>query len=239
MTHCDTPDLGRIKAVGLFLLDDRLAPIYGTSAGYVDDCPAGVETSDNVDEGESFTRRCADGTIKRFIPGTSSLQDIDVSVDLHWMDPDWLAQAGGAQPVLHDGQVIGWSDCTQSRFNVVVVIWQELLVSDGYDPNATDQCKDYVRIYPLRGARVTEQGTIGNEDNVVRVTGSTFASHALGSGPIELGCDPTTGDAEWLTDCLPSGCHRFRFVGGPPPVDCGAIDTVEPPTACTPANESP
>lgn len=238
MAHCDTPDLGRIKSVGLFILDDCLAPIYGPAAGYIDDCPANVETSDNLDEGEDFTRRCADGTIKRFLKGRTSLQDIEVNLDLHWLDPTWIAQAGGAQPVIHNGEVIGWSDCTQDRFNVLVVVWQEILGSDACDPTQTEPgCNDYVRLYPLKDARITEEGTIGAEDSYVRVTGSTSADHALGSGPIELACDPTTGDAQWLTDCLPSGCHRFKFIGGPAPTDCGAIDTTEPPEPCI--EESP
>jgi hypothetical protein len=231
--HCDTPDLGRIKSVGLFLLDDCLAPIYDLSAGYIDDCPAAVETSDNLDEGEDFTRRCANGQIKRFIKGEQSLQDIEVNVDFHWLDPTWVALSGGASPVMHNGEVIGWSDCTRSKFNVAVVVWQEILGADACDPTIDEPgCNDYVRLYPLKGARLTEEGTIGAEDSFIRLSGSTSDSHALGSGPLPLACDPATGLAEWLTDCLPSGCHRFKFIGGPAPDICGAMDTEAPPVPC-------
>jgi hypothetical protein len=236
---CETPDLGRIKAIGLFLLDDCLSPIYGPGAGYIDDCPAGLDTSDNMDEGEDFTRRCADGSIKRFVPGVQSLQSIEVNVDFHWLDPDWLSQAGGASPVMHNGEVIGWSDCTRSNFNVAVVVWQEILGSDACDPATTDPgCSGFIRVYPLKDARITEDGTPGDEDNVIRLTGQTSDAAQLGSGPIPLACDPTTGEAEWLTDCLPSGCHRFRFVGAGVPDECGAIDTVEPPTPCIDSDAS-
>lgn len=239
MAGCETPDLGRIQKVGLFLLDECLSPIYGIGTGYLDDCPAGVETSDNLDDGEDFTRRCADGSIKRFIKGKQTLQDIEVSVDFHWIDPNWLAQAGGAQPVMHNGEVIGYSDCTQSDFNVAVVVWQEILGSDACDPTNTDVgCSGFVRIYPLKGARITEEGDMGSEENYTRVTGSTTDAHALGSGPIPLACDPLTGQAQWLSDCLPSGCHRFRFVGAAPPEGCGAIDTVAPTTPCIEPVES-
>lgn len=237
MAHeCTTPDLGRIKKVGLFLLDDCLAPVYGVAAGFLDDCPAAFESSDNVDAGEDFTRRCANGEIRRFIKGVPSLQDIEVNVDFHWLDPDWISQAGGAQPIIHDGEVVGWSDCTSDRFNVAVVVWQEILGVDGCDPNSTDLCKDYVRIYPLKNARVTEEGTVGGEDGVVRITGSTDASNNLGSGPVELFCEPLTGDAAWATDCFPTGCHRFKFIGGPAPEGCGSFDTVEPPEPCVAAS---
>lgn len=235
---CSTPDLGRIQKVGLFLADDCMAPIYGPSAGYIDDCPAAVSTTDNLDEGEDFTRRCANGTIKRFVKGKQSLQNIDVELDFHWLDPDWMSAAGGATPIEHNGEIIGWSDCTQSEMNLIVVVWQEILGADACDPTSTDVgCNSFIRIYPVKGARISEEGQPGAEDNYIRVSGSTTDSHALGSGPLPLGCDPVTGEAEWLTNCLPSGCHRFRFVGAEAPEICGALDTEAPPTPCV--EESP
>ena len=223
MGNCTTPDLGRIKKVGLFLADDCLNPIYGADTGYLDDCPAAFETSDNVDDGEEFTRRCADGSIKRYIPGVKSLQSIEVNVDLHWLDPSWIAQAGGATAIEHDTEVIGWADGVSDRFNVVVIVWQEILGECGGGVTG-----DFVRIYPVTGATVTEEGTPGSEDNYVRITGSTSDSHNLGFGPIPLALDAVTGDAEWLTDPLEDGTHRFRFIGGTAPDGCGAIATVDP-----------
>lgn len=234
MASCETPDLGRIKKVGLFLLDDCLAPIYGAAAGYLDDCPAAVATSDDIDEGSDFTRRCADGSVKRYLPGVKSLQSIEVNVDFHWLDPEWVALAGGASPITHDGDVIGWSDGTSDRFNVAVVIWQEILGDDTC--TSENLCNDYVRIYPVKGARLTEDGDIGSEDNVIRLTGNTVDSSNLGSGPIPLACDTVTGDAVWISDCFPTGDHRYRFVGGPAPEDCGSYTTVEPDDPCTPAS---
>lgn len=234
MAVCVTPDLGRIKAVGLFLLDDCMAPVYGANSGYVDDCPAAVATSDNIDDGEDFTRRCADGSLKRYLPGIKSLQSIEVNLDFHWLDPTFVALAQGASPIVHDGDVVGWGDGTNDRFNVLVVVWQELL---GDDVCTDDQpCSDYVRMYPIQGARLTEDGDIGSEDNVIRLTGETVDYAQLGSGPIPLMCDGTTGDAEWPTTCFPSGEHRYRFIGGPVPADCGVMDTEEPDSPCTPGS---
>lgn len=226
MAECTTPDLGRIKKIGLFLADDCLNPVYGAAAGYLDDCPANFETSDSVDDGEEFTRRCADGSIKRYIPGVKSLQAIDVNVDLHWLDAEWITQAGGATAIEHDSEVIGWADGTSDRFNVIVVVWQEILGECGGDATG-----DYVRIYPVKGATVTEEGTPGSEDNYVRITGQTTNSNDLGLGPIPLAMDTVTGDAEWLTSPLPDGNHRFRFVGAPAPDGCGSIPTVDPGSA--------
>lgn len=226
MAECITPDLGRIKKVGLFLADDCLNPIYGADAGYLDDCPAAFESSDNVDDGEEFTRRCADGSIKRYVPGVKSLQSIEVNVDMHWMSPEWIAQAGGATAIEHDGEVIGWADGTSDRFNVIVIVWQEILGECGGDATG-----DFVRIYPVKGATITEEGTPGSEDNYVRITGETTNSNDLGLGPIPLALDPITGDAEWMTDPFPDGQHRFRFVGASAPDDCGAFTTVDPGSA--------
>lgn len=223
MAKCTTPDLGRVKKIGLFLADECLNPIYGEANGYIDDCPAAFETSDNVDDGEDFTRRCADGSIKRYVPGVKSLQSIEVNVDLHWLDPEWISSAGAATAIEHDGEVIGWADGTSDRFNVIVVVWQEILGSCG--DGATG---DFVRIYPVKGATLTEEGAPGSEDNYVRITGSTTDSHNLGLGPIPLAMDPVTGDAEWMTTEFPDGTHRFRFVGASAPEDCGAVDTVDP-----------
>lgn len=233
---CTTPDLGRIKKIALFLLDECMAPIYGAGTGYIDDCPAGIETSDNIDDGEEFTRRCANGQIKRFIPGEKSLQSIEVNTDFHWLDPEFVAMAGGAQPIIHGGEVIGWSDCTRDKFNVLVVVWQEILGDSSCDESPGTPGADFVRLYPLRGARLTEDGDIGSEENVIRLTGETVDSHSLGAGPIPLARDSVTGDPEFFTDCLPSGCQRFRFVGALAPEDCGIIDTEEPPIPCTPAS---
>lgn len=225
MAECITPDLGRIKKVGLFLADDCLRPQYAADAGYLDDCVAGFESSDNVDDGEEFTRRCADGSIKRYIPGVKSLQSIEVNVDLHWMDPTWLTAAGGATPIMHDSETIGWSDGVSDRFNVIVIVWQEILGECGGGVS-----NDFVRIYPVKGATITEEGTPGSEDNYFRITGNTSDSNDLGLGPIPLAMDATTGDAEWLSDPFEDGQHRYRFLGAPAPDGCGAIETTAPPS---------
>ena len=228
---CKTPDLGRILAAGLFLLDECMRPVFAPDAGYIDNCVAAVGSTDNVDEGEDFIRRCADGSIKVNIPGKRSLQSIEVTVDFNWLDPAWIAQAGGAQPITQNGEVIGWGDATSDRFNVAVVVWQEI-ISD--DCAAGDSgAGAYVRVYPLKGARITEEGEMGSAESYVRVTGLTTDKHDLGNGPWPLAMGED-GDAEWLTNCIPSGTHRVKFVGGPVPEECGSVETVEPDVECIP-----
>ncbi len=236
MAICDTPDLGRIKSVGLFLLDDCMAPIYETAAGYLDDCPAAVGAADVIDEGEPFKRKCADGSTKRNIPGTKSLDGIDVTVDMHWFDPEWIATATGQEPILNnDGDVVGYGTGTNDRFNVAVVMWQEILGGDvcaGDD----DSCNDWIRIYPLKGAMLSETGALGSAENVFRVSGTTVDSAQLGSGPIPLICDTDDGTAAWPVNCFPTGQHKYTFRGAPMPEECGSYDTEEPDDPCTPAS---
>lgn len=233
MAQCKTPDLGRIKAVGLFLLDDCMRPIYGPEAGYIDDCPAAVSTTDNLDEADDFTRRCADGSIKINVPGVTSTQSIQVDVDLHWLDPAWITQAGGQTAITQNGEVIGTADGSNDRFNVLVVVWQELLGGDACAGDA-GEAGAYVRLYPVKNARVTEEGDMGSAEAYQRITGVTDASHELGSGPIPL-AEGEEG-AAWLQECLPSGSHRLRFLGAAQPTECGVIDTTEPTTPCVEAS---
>ena len=223
MANCTSQDLGRIKKVGLFLADADMTPRFGPDMGYLDDCPASFESSDSVDDGEEFTRRCADGSIKRYVPGVKSLQSIEVNIDLHWIDAEWLTSAGGAGAITHETETVGWADRTSDRFNVFVVVWQELLGN-------TDGA-DFVRIYPLKGATISEEGTPGSEDNYFRITGSTTDNNNIGKGPVPLALDPVTGVAEWLSEDLPTSGHRFRFIGAPALAGCGSITTTEPGSA--------
>jgi hypothetical protein len=142
---CDTPDLGRIKAVLVFMLDDCMAPVYGDATGYIDDCPAAVTTSDNVDEGTPFTRRCSNGSIKRHLPGEKSLESIEVNVDLHYADAEWLSSTGAVTPIMHDGTVIGYGDGTNDKANLLVAVVQEILGGELLAAIPVEGCPDHRR----------------------------------------------------------------------------------------------
>jgi hypothetical protein len=220
----------------VFLLDDCMAPVYGTAMGYLDDCPAAVAAEDVIDEGEPFKRKCADGSTKRNIPGTKSLDGINVSVDLHWFDPEWAAEALEKAPILNnDGEVVGYGTATNDRANVLVVVWQEILGAD-ICAGDEDNCNDWIRMYPLKGAVVSETGAIGSPENVFRISGTTVDSAQLESGPIPLICDTADGEAVWPVNCFPTGQHKYTFRGAPMPTECGSYDTEAPEDPCTPAS---
>lgn len=181
-----TEVLGRLLSVAVFRLDDCMRPIYGIGAGFLDDCFGAFTSSDNMDEGESFTRRCANGRILYHDDGEQSLQSVTVELDLN-SEPDipWLIDVGLVQGVTNAGQDIGYTRCTSSRANLLIVLWQEVIGGDGCEDEAAGG-GFRVHLYPLRNARLTFEGDLGAEDSYVRIAGNTAAKAELGRGPIPL-----------------------------------------------------
>lgn len=225
------PILGRLKTAGVFILDDCMRPIYGEGVGYLDDCFAAFSTSDNMDDGESFTRRCADGTILYQEEGEQSLTSVEVNLDLN-AEPaeEWMAQAGLVTPVMNGTDVIGWTRCTKSSANLLVIVWQEVL---GADACAEGETAGGWRLhmFPLRKARLTLEGDIGAEDGYIRITGNTSPEANLGEGPIPLLAGATPADPPVFPTNDLVVCHHTALTAdvAPPPDQCGVIDTTAPP----------
>jgi len=224
------PILGRLKTAAIFPLDDCMRPVYGTGVGYVDDCFAAFSTSDNMDDGESFTRRCADGTILYQEEGEQSLTSVEVNLDLN-AEPaeEWMAQVGLVTPVLNGTETIGWTRCTKSSANLLVVVWQEVLGADACEEGSTAGAWR-LHMFPLRKARLTLEGDIGAEDGYIRITGNTAPEVNVGRGPIPL----LTGTLPADPAVFPSNdmlvCHHTALTHGvaAPPDDCGVITTQAP-----------
>lgn len=220
--------LGRLQSAAIFQLDDCMRPVYGENGGYVDDCFAALDTSDNMDEGESFTRRCANGAILYHEDGEQSLQSVTVNLDFN-AEPDneFLANVGLAQPVTDGGTTIGWTRCTRASGNVLVAVWQEILGSDACT-DEDDAGGWRLHLFPLKNARMTLEGGLGAEDSYMRITGTTVPEANLGRGPIPLlrGVD---GTPVFPTNDLVV-CHHTVLGPGiaAPPEDCGVIPTVDP-----------
>lgn len=221
------PILGRLKSAAVFRLDDCMRPIYGADAGYVDDCFAAFSTSDNMDEGTSFTRTCADGRVLYHDDGEQSLQSVEVNLDLNAEpDDEWMAGVGLVEPVENDGRVIGWTRCTRASANLLIAVWQEVL---GSEACAEEDSEGGWRLhlYPIKNARLTFEGDIGSEDGYVRITGRTVAEADIGRGPI-----PFLAGAEgpeFPMDNL-GVCHHtvLKRDIAPPPIECGVIPAIAP-----------
>lgn len=223
------PILGRLKTAAVFPLDDCMRPIYGAGTGYVDDCFAAFGTSDNMDEGESFTRRCADGTILYHEDGEQSLQSVEVTLDLNAEPAEaWMDQVGLVTPVMNGAEVIGWTRCTKSSANLLVIVWQEVLGAEGCDDAEEGGGGWRLHMFPLRKARLTLEGNIGAEDGYIRIIGTTTPEANIGRGPIPLLRDED-GDAIFPSNDMVV-CHHTALthsVAGPPE-ECGVVPTTAP-----------
>lgn len=223
------PILGKLKTAAIFQLDDCMRPVYGTGTGYVDDCFAAFSTSDNMDEGETFTRRCADGRILYHEDGEQSLQSVEVNLDLNAEpDDDFMATVGLVQPVMNGVDVIGWTRCTIASANLLVAVWQEVLGADACDEDEAGAAGGWrLHLFPIKKARLTLEGDVGSEDGYMRITGTTSPEANLGLGPIPLLQGPS--EAIYPEDDL-IVCHHTVLKNqiAAPPEECGPIDTVAP-----------
>lgn len=222
------PILGRLKTAAVFQLDHCMRPVYGEGTGFVDDCFAAFSTSDNMDEGESFTRRCADGRILYHEDGQQSLQNVEVNLDFNAEpDSDFMVSVGLVQAVENDGAVIGFTRCTVATANLLVAVWQEVLGAEGCD-DEEGEGGWRLHLFPIKNARLTLEGDVGSEDGYMRITGTTSPEANLGLGPIPL----LAGDddeAIFPVDDLVV-CHHTVLTNGvaAPPEECGPIDTEDP-----------
>ncbi len=238
MADCDYAVPGRFKAAGVFPLDDCFRPIYDEGAGYIDACPAAIDVSDNMDEGEAFTRRCSDGTILYYEDGEQSLQSVTVNLDLHQVPAEWMAQVGVVEAVMDGGEVIGWTRCTKASSNLLVAIWQEMKGGDACDPEIGDTGGWRLHLFAIKNARLTLEGGIGAEDSYMRITGNTPATAYLDSGPIPFLLDEL-GEPTFPENCLKVCHHTVLDVGiAPPPDECGIIDLEAPEEPCVPDTSS-
>lgn len=219
--------LGKLKTAGIFQLDDCMRPIYGTNTGYLDDCFAAFSTSDNMDDGETFTRRCADGRILYHEDGEQSLQSVEVNLDLNAEpDDEFMANVGLVQPVMNGEDVIGWTRCTVASANLLIAVWQEVLGADACDEEEGGGGWR-LHLFPIKRARLTLEGDVGAEDGYMRITGTTSPEANLGLGPIPF----LSGEDEAV---FPENdlvvCHHTVLKNGvaAPPEECGPIDTEEP-----------
>lgn len=226
-----SPILGRLKAAAVFQLDDCMRPVYGPNTGYIDDCFAAFSSSDNLDEGTEFTRRCADGTILYYEPGEQSLQSVEVNLDLNAEPATEFIGGLGLVKELTDGEgggtPLGFTRGTKGSANLLVVVWQEILGSEACEDEDSEQWR--VHLFPLRKARLTLEGDLGSEDSYFRITGVTATSANLGQGPIPL----LAGNPNpvFPTSDLEVFHHTVLTHGvAAPPEDCGVVDTEAPTT---------
>lgn len=229
LNNCTYPVIGRFVAVGIFLADDCGVPIVGPGAGYFDWCPAALSMEDDVTEGDGFSRTCANGTELVNLPGNNTLAGINVDLDLHGMDPTFVAEAGGATPVTQGGEIVGWDNCRDGAGSASLYLWREVV---GDEACAGGDAQYLLTVLPwVDQLRITEEGNFGGDDGYLRLTGRSRTGHAFGVGPLPVFPDPTDPDANPplpFETPIGSDCMRRTVLTSlAPPDDCGIYD-VEP-----------
>jgi hypothetical protein len=221
---CNYPILGKFKAVALVLADDCGKPIGGPGTGWMEHCPAAFTPAEDVNEGDSFTRECADGSILVDVPGVNTLLGVDVELDLHGASPEFISMASGSTPVTQNGTIVGWDDCKDGHGSLNMYLWREIVGESACDPE-TGKPQYLLDIYPwVDQVRITDEGTYGGSDGFIRVSGRSRTGHLFGTGGLEVFEDDTEAP-ECMEDPIPPSCMRRRVITTlAPPEVCGLLD---------------
>lgn len=232
---CELITPGPVQGVGLFAVDECYNPVYGTDAGYFDNCATvGAVEPQTADTREEFLKTCPNGDIRAYVPARTVVTTTDVTFNFAWLPIEFLAIVGAVEPVTFNGETVGYSDC-DAQINLLAIVWQELLGNDacgGGEQGASSLATAYV----LRDVRIASDGDFGTSGFNYTLTGRTVTAN-IGSGPIPLFFDSEDPEAAaWPTDCIPVCRKGTPFKAFGPPADCGIIDTEAPEDECVTAS---
>lgn len=232
---CDTTTPGPVISIGLFAVDDCFNPIYGPDAGFIDDCATvGTVTPETEDTRPEFLKTCPNGDIRAYVPPRTVTKYTEVPFNFPWLPVEFLATAGVVEPVVFNGEVVGYGDC-DNAVNLIAVVWQELLGGDACG-GGTDGPSTIVTIYTLRDVRVSQDGDPGTSDFNYQVIGRTQRAN-IGSGPWPVFFDAGEPDEPAFPDtCLEVCAKGVTFKGAAAPDVCGLVTTVEPSEPCVTAS---
>jgi hypothetical protein len=192
---------------------------YGVSDGYVQ-----AVLTPNVEEGERFLQRGANGKPIVNQRGRPSLNWYDVSIQFQEVDMELFTILTGLQPYENDaGQVIGFP-VTEEYFamaNFGLELWMG---------NAEEAC-DPVDPLPYYGynllpwvvdGAITGDITIANALITFTVTGRTRKGTPWGVGPYDVVLD-STGTPSPLPTAIPDDTHHLPIWTqlAPPEASCG------------------
>lgn len=228
---CELITPGPQQGVALFSVDTCWNPIYGTDAGYFDNCALVGETAPvTATTREEFLSTCPNGDVRAYVPSREVTTTTDVTLNFKWLPIEFLASSGATNPIMFNGEVVGYSDC-DNAVNLIAVVYQELLGNDACG-GGEQGASSVVTVYALRDSRISENGTKGSSDFNYSIIGKAVSAN-IGSGPIPLFFDSGDPDeAAWPEDCIEVCAKGAVFKAFGPPDECGLITTVEPDDPC-------
>lgn len=232
---CELVTPGPQQGVMLFAVDSCFNPVYGTDAAYFDNCAmVGSIDPQTTDTREEFLKACPNGDIRAYVPARTVTTTTDVQFNFAWLPVEWLATVGAVNPIVFNGETVGYSDCDQA-IKLGALVFQELLGSDSCGGGEVGPLS-IVTAYALRDVRFSSDGDVGTSDFNYTVVGKTVSAN-IGSGPVPLFYD--SGDPEtaaWPEDCIEVCAKGAVFKAFGPPDECGTIDTEAPEDACVTAS---
>jgi hypothetical protein len=233
---CDTTTPGPVIKVGLFAADSCFNPTVGVDAGYIDDCAMVASvTPETEDTRAEFLKTCPSGDIRAYVPARTVTKTTEVVLNFPWLPIEFLATSGAVEPVVFNGETVGFGDC-DNAVNLIAYVWQELLGGDACGSGAEEGPSTIVTIYPLRDVRISQDGEPGTSDFNYQVIGRTQRAN-IGSGAWPVFFDEADADEPaWPDTCLDVCVKGVTFKGGPAPEDCGLVEVEEPLTPCTPGS---
>lgn len=194
---------------------------YGVSDGYIQ-----AVLTPNVEEGEDFFQRGANGEILVSSRGRPSLRWYDISIQFQEVDPELFTILTGLSGYEDDqGNTIGFV-VTESEFataNFALEIWTG---------NSEEECIPG-QVYPFYGynllpwvteGALMEDITIANGLISFTVSARTRKGTAWGEGPYDVVRD-AGGDPAPLFTPIPSDTHHLPIWTqlAPPEPECGCV----------------
>lgn len=233
---CDLTTPGPVQGVALFAVDECFNPVYGTDAGYFDNCASpGAVTPVTADTRPEFLKACPNGDIRAYIPARTVTTTTDVAFNFAWLPVEWLAASGAVEPIVFNGETVGYSDC-ENAINLIAIVYQENASSDACGTGDDPGPQSIVTIYALRDVRFSSDGDVGTSGFNYTLNGRTVTAN-IGSGPIPLffdSLDPET--PAYPDDCIQVCVKGAVFKAFGPPEECGVITTVAPEDSCVTAS---
>lgn len=202
-----------------------------------------VNSTKNMDEGDTISVRQMDGTIGEYEPGQVSLLNFTHEIQLIKVDPGAIAMLTGDPLVLSaDGTTtVGWEEraLTPIINNFAMEVWTD--TAGGACAAGTSKLYGYM-LYPMVGQAYVTIDNIGDKEITATIKGVGYGNPQWGRGPygsisdgssirgpVNSAATGTITPDRLLTAVAPNAMRRFEITPVAPP----AAFTVPGPVAIT------
>lgn len=219
------------KMIRATLVDECGEVVTGACAYATSRCFASVSMSDNVEAGEEFKVKAADGLYCTNQRSAPQLNWIEVAITLLQVDPELVSILTGA-PVVYDGNgvAVGFQTTTDSFSTASFAL--EVWTGIGKDPYGTP-CSGEDTLYgymllPWLVEGATGEMTVENGAANLTINAITSNGNQWGQGPYDV-VKTALGAASPLLEDLPSTAHRhIQWTEVAPPAAVAGCQTLDP-----------